>query len=211
METASLESRRAVVQDLGPLQDLWSAAGLPADELGGFLGEFHVVTDAEGRVLHSIGLLVEGDEALLHSEALAPESLHEPDACRSTAWRRLRIIAKNQGVRRIWTREDADYWATCGFQAVLARDLPDPLPTFVPKEDGWWVYRHPEPAQADLMVQREMALWKTQREQEAENFQRRLVTFRVVAFGLFALAMILLLAFLFYASRFKGNLFQILR
>lgn len=190
-----MESRRADAEDLASLTDLWSAAGLPADELGGFLGEFHVVTDADGRVLHAIGLLVEDDQGLLHSEALAPGASHDPDGCRSTAWKRLRIIARNQGVRRIWTREDATYWSTCGFQPVAASDLPEPLPSFATREDGWWLFRHPEPSQAAQMIQQEMALWQTQREQEAEGFRNRLATFRVVAWGLVLVVAVLTVVF----------------
>jgi hypothetical protein len=211
MDSTPMESRRANVEDLGTLMDLWSGAGLPSDELGRFLGEFQVVTGPDGRILHAIGLLVEGEEALLHSEAMAQEAGADPDAWRAVAWRRLRLIARNQGVVRIWSREDADYWAGSGFQPVAVGELPATLPSFVQRDEGWWIYRHPEPAQADQMVQREMALWRTLREQEAERFRSRLVTFRIVAFGLFALTMILLLAFLFYASKLKGNLFQILR
>ncbi|MCE2826634.1 MAG: hypothetical protein LW626_06030, partial [Verrucomicrobium sp.] len=191
-----MESRRADVEDLGSLTDLWSSAGLPADELGGFVAEFHVVTDPDGRVLHAIGLLVEGDQALLHSEALASGSSHDPDSCRSTAWRRLRIIARNQGVRRIWTREDAAYWSTCGFHPVAASDLPEPLPSFATREDGWWLFRHPEPSQAAQMVQQQMALWQTQREQEADGFRSRLATFRAVAWGLVFVVAILTLVFM---------------
>lgn len=191
-----MESRRADAEDLASLTDLWSAAGLPADELDGFLGEFHVVIDADGRVLHAIGLLVEDDQGLLHSEALAPGASHDPDSCRSTAWKRLRIIARNQGVRRIWTREDAAYWSTCGFQPVAGSDLPEPLPSFATREDGWWLFRHPEPSQAAQMIQQEMALWQTQREQEAEGFRSRLATFRVVAWGLVLVVAVLTVVFL---------------
>ncbi|MEY4691537.1 MAG: hypothetical protein RIT19_1862 [Verrucomicrobiota bacterium] len=208
MEPAPLECRRATVEDLEPLRNLWSGAGLPADELGKFLHEFQVVTDPSGRILYSVGLLPEGGEALLHSEALESPPPPEADACRALAWRRLGILSRNQGITRIWTREDSEYWDTCGFDAVAARDLPATLPSFVPREDGWRVHRQPEPAQTDLLVKRELALWKTQREQEAENFQRRVRTFRTVALGLFGLSMILLLALLFKVIQLKPDAFR---
>ena len=208
MEPAPLESRRATLEDLESLQGLWAAAGLPADELARFLGEFQVVTDPQGRLVHSIGLLVEGDQALLHSEASAQSPSEDPDVGRAAAWRRLRIVARNQGISRIWTREDADYWRTCGFHPVTVAELPRELPPFLQREDGWWVYQHPEPAQADQLVKREMALWKTQREQESETFQRKVRTFKAVALGLFALAMILLLAFLFTVMRLRPDAFR---
>lgn len=209
MEPAPLESRRATIEDLGALEILWSQSALPATELGKFLTEFHVVTDSDGQILHAIGLLVEGDQALLHSEALsAPQSI-EPDACRAAAWKRLRILARNQGISRIWTQEDAEYWQVSGYQPISESQLPAELPSFVPREAGWWMHQSPDAAQADLMVQREFALWKTQREQESQSFQQRVKAFRAVALVLFALSLILLLGFLFYAAKLPPDAFRL--
>ncbi|MEN9733625.1 MAG: hypothetical protein RLZ45_1620 [Verrucomicrobiota bacterium] len=208
MQPASLESRRATVEDLEALEILWTESSLPAAELGRFLTEFQVVTDPAGRILHAIGLMVEGDQALLHSEALAPATDVEPDACRAALWKRLRILARNQGISRIWTREDAEYWRVSGYQPIPLDRLPAELPSFVPREDGWWSYQSPDPAQADLLIKREMALWKTQREQESQSFQQRIKLFRAVAMGLLGLAMILLVAFLFTAMKVRPDAFR---
>jgi N-acetylglutamate synthase-like GNAT family acetyltransferase len=208
MEPAPLESRRATIEDLGALEILWSQSGLPATELGKFLTEFHVVTDSEGQILHAIGLLVEGDQALLHSEALSVPLPVEPDVCRAAVWRRLRILARNQGISRIWTQEDAEYWRVSGYQAIPESQLPPELPSFVQREAGWWMHQSPDTAQADLMVQREFALWKTQREQESQSFQQRVKAFRAVALGLFGLSLILLLGFLFYAAKLRPDAFR---
>ena len=206
MEPAPLESRRATIEDLGALEILWSQSALPATELGKFLTEFHVVTDSDGQILHAIGLLVEGDQALLHSEALsAPQSI-EPDACRAAVWRRLRILARNQGISRIWTQEDAEYWQVSGYQPISESQLPAELPSFVPREAGWWMHQSPDATQADLMVQREFALWKTQREQESQSFQQRVKTFRAVALVLFALSLV---GFLFYAAKLPPDAFRL--
>jgi N-acetylglutamate synthase-like GNAT family acetyltransferase len=209
MEPAPLESRRATIEDLGALEILWSQSGLPAAELVKFLTEFHVVTDPDGQILHAIGLLVEGDQALLHSEALSVPQSIEPDACRAAVWRRLRILARNQGISRIWTQEDAEYWQVSGYQPISESQLPAELPSFVPREAGWWMHQSPDAAQADLMVQREFALWKTQREQESQSFQQRVKAFRAVALVLFALSLILLLGFLFYAAKLRPDAFRL--
>jgi N-acetylglutamate synthase-like GNAT family acetyltransferase len=209
MEPAPLESRRATIEDLGALEILWSQSALPATELGKFLTEFHVVTDSDGQILHAIGLLVEGDQALLHSEALSVPQSIEPDACRAAVWRRLRILARNQGISRIWTQEDAEYWQVSGYQPIPESQLPAELPSFVQREAGWWMHQSPDAAQADLMVQREFALWKTQREQESQSFQQRVKAFRAVALVLFALSLILLLGFLFYAAKLRPDAFRL--
>ena len=71
------------------------------------------------------------------------------------------------------------------------------------------MHQSPDAAQADLMVQREFALWKTQREQESQSFQQRVKAFRAVALVLFALSLILLLGFLFYAAKLRPDAFRL--
>ena len=205
MKPQILESRRATDDDLGALEFLWSQSGLPATELGKFLSEFHVVTDPDGQILHAIGLLVEGDQALLHSEALSALQFAEPDACRAVLWKRLRILTRNQGISRIWTQEDAEYWRVSGYQSIPESQLPRDLPSFVQREAGWWMHQSPDAAQTDLLVQREFALWKTQREQESQILQQRVKLLWVVAFGVFALALILIL---FFATKVRPEVFR---
>jgi hypothetical protein len=135
----------------------------------------------------------------------SPQSI-EPDACRAAVWRRLRILARNQGISRIWTQEDAEYWQVSGYQPIPESQLPAELPSFVQREAGWWMHQSPDAAQADLMVQREFALWKTQREQESQSFQQRVKVFRAVALVLFALSLI---GFLFYAAKLPPDAFRL--
>jgi len=210
MAHVSLESRRATIEDLGELESLWVEAGLPALELGKFLTEFHVVTDPEGHILHAIGLLVEGDQALLHSEALSASGLLtvDPDACRAALWKRLRILSRNQGISRIWTREDAEYWRISGYQSVPESQFPQEVPSFVQREEGWWSYQSPDPIQSDLQVKREMALWQTQREQEKQNFQQRVKAFRAVALGLIVVLIVLSVAFVVKLAQVRPDAFQ---
>jgi N-acetylglutamate synthase-like GNAT family acetyltransferase len=208
MDPVSLESRRATVEDLESLETLWREAGLPATELGKFLTEFQVVISPDGRILHCIGLLVEGDQALLHSEALPSHPTVEPDACRSALWRRLRILARNQGISRIWTREDAEFWAISGYESIPESGLPAELPSFVPREDGWRVYHSPDPTQADLLVKRELALWQTQRELEKDSFQQRVKAFRAIAVALVVVVVVLSAAFVIKLAQVRPDFLQ---
>jgi hypothetical protein len=129
----------------------------------------------------------------------------EPDACRAAVWKRLRILTRNQGISRIWTQEDAEYWRVSGYQLISESQLPRDLPSFVQREAGWWMHQSPDAAQTDLLVQREFALWKTQREQESQSFQQRVKLLWVVAFGVFALALILIL---FFATKVRPEVFR---
>lgn len=101
MESPAYIARRATQEDLPALQGLWQAAGLPWEELETFVTEFQVVPGDEGVLLAAVGLMVESNEALLHSEAVRQNG--DGDELRDGLWRRIQIVARNQGVHRVWT------------------------------------------------------------------------------------------------------------
>ena len=51
-----LRVRRATLDDLVTLREIWFSMRLPADELEKHLKEFQVVEDAEGNVLGAVGI-----------------------------------------------------------------------------------------------------------------------------------------------------------
>ena len=76
VEDVPIRARRATVEDLPALQALWQRADLPWDQLDRFVTEFLVVPGEEdGMLLAAIGLQVDSDQALAHSEAILPGRL----------------------------------------------------------------------------------------------------------------------------------------
>ena len=134
MDPSPLNARRANEEDLTALEELWRQASLPWEQLGGFLQEFIVATDEEDHLVGAVGLLIEGDNALLHSEAIHPGV--DADPVRMALWRRMQIVARNQGVTSIWTQEDAPYWQASGFDPA-----PAGLTTAI--TEAWQRYRTP--------------------------------------------------------------------
>jgi hypothetical protein len=132
----------------------------------------------------------------------------DPDACRAALWKRLRILSRNQGISRIWTREDAEYWRISGYQSVPESQFPQEVPSFVQREEGWWSYQSPDPIQSDLQVKREMALWQTQRELEKQNFQQRVKALRAVALGLIVVVIALSALFVVKLAQVRPDAFQ---
>lgn len=195
MESATLFARRAAVDDLPALLELWRSTVLPADELASFLTEFQVAATPAGEVAAAIGLMVEGTDALLHSEALIPEV--DPDELRSTLWRRVMILARNQGIQRVWTQESSDYWSATGFSPVeFPRD--GTTPKFVEPGPGWSCCQLFDPVEAKQLAAEQMALWEATRAGEAEALQQRIQRFKTVALGLAALVVLMMFGMLFY-------------
>lgn len=120
-----LRTRRATVEDLAVLRNIWISMRLPADELESRLTEFQVV-ELDGEVAGAIGFQIIRTAALLHSEGYADFSI--ADAARQLFWDRIQALAANHGVFRLWTQENSPFWSRWGFQPAggeLLSRLPD--------------------------------------------------------------------------------------
>jgi N-acetylglutamate synthase-like GNAT family acetyltransferase len=205
MDPAIPLARRAAVDDLPLLLELWRSAGLPADDLAPFLTEFQVASTPEGTVTAAIGLMVGGADALLHSEALSAE--YEADELRSTLWSRVIILARNQGIQRLWTQETGDFWTASGFVPATF-PMETGVPKFVEPGPGWFWCQLFDPVEAKQLVAEQMALWEATRAGEAEELQQRIRNFRTLAVGFAALVVLMMLGFLFYVLRARPDILQ---
>lgn len=197
MEAPALSARRATVEDLPALQALWQQAGLPWTELEPYVTEFQVVAgEAEGGLLAAIGLLVEDTDALLHTEAVAPWD--NADELRAALWQRIQIVARNQGVHRLWTQEDADYWCHGGFRTPSPEVVAKAGASFVDKTAAWQVCDLIDPDKARLLVDEQMAIWQAARAQEAQELQSKIRVFRNFALLLAAAVTIAALGMFLY-------------
>jgi N-acetylglutamate synthase-like GNAT family acetyltransferase len=104
--------RRATLEDVGALMDLWKSMHLPADELARRITEFQVAEDAEGRVLGAVALQLAERQGRIHSEAFTDFAL--ADHLRPLLWDRMNALANNHGLLRLWTQEQAPFWNHSG-------------------------------------------------------------------------------------------------
>jgi len=135
MNPGQLQVRRATVDDLPALRNLWLAARLPADELESRLTEFHVV-ESGGEFAGALGLQVVRQHARFHSEDYADFAV--ADAARELFWERIQKIASNLGVFRVWTQETSPFWRRWGFQEANAEILAR-LPEEWKALEGQWL------------------------------------------------------------------------
>jgi N-acetylglutamate synthase-like GNAT family acetyltransferase len=203
VESTALNARRANIEDLPGLQALWQTAGLPWEELEKFLTEFQVVTGDNGSIVGAIGLLLDGSEGLLHTEAVGAGDLS--DEHRAALWRRVQIVARNQGAHRVWTQEDAPYWSASGFSPATPASK-GAQASFLDDSSGWSCFQLVDPTRAQAVVQEQMAVWETARQLEADEFQQRMKMFRAVAYSLAGLAIILLVALLLFVLKTRPDI-----
>jgi len=68
MDIASFKIRRATVDDLPQLIELWQIENLPWQELERRLTEFQVADDGTGQVVGALGIQIAVRQANIHSE-----------------------------------------------------------------------------------------------------------------------------------------------
>ena len=132
-----LSVRRATTDDLYHLKSLWSSMNLPADDLEKRLTEFQIVQDADGLFLGAIGFQVVRQYALLHNEGFTDFSV--ADEARRLFWERIRVLASNHTVFRLWTQERSPAWKDFGFRPPDAETLKRLPPEWRNEFEGAWL------------------------------------------------------------------------
>ncbi len=188
-------TRRANLEDLPGLLALWETARLPGTQLEKFLTEFQVITNPDNSLVAAIGLQIDGDEALIHSEAIAREA--DGDACRLALWTRMQIVLRNQGVQRVWTLEDADYWRTV-FRLAEAGEVAALRASFADPQATWYSLRVLDEARVNKLVNEQVLLRGGRLDGDRTELAESIRRFRIVAYSIAAVVIVLLVIFAVY-------------
>lgn len=206
VEDVPIRARRATAEDLPALQALWQRADLPWDQLDRFVTEFLVVpSDEEGMLLAAIGLQVDGDEALAHSEAILPGQ--DSDGLRAALWLRLQIVARNNGAVRLWTLEDAPYWRSV-FVPADAAMIQGLKASFADPSAEWWTYQLIDPAKAQKMIDERLAVWEATRQSESTHLADSIQRFRQISFIVVGLVLAMMALMVLYVVIRRPEAFQ---
>lgn len=197
--------RRATVDDLGQLRPLWMAQLPEASGLERRVTEFQVVETPEGRILAAVALEMRQGHGLIHSEVFA--DFAEADRCRALLWERLEQVARNHGLYRLWTREQAPFWARCGL-----RPAPEALVGQLPEEwrawpARWLTLQLREPPPEGLSVEKEFELFmQAERERTQALLERARLLKQIATVLALILAVLILFAVLYLLRRSPVNL-----
>jgi len=83
-----------------------------AEDLARRITEFQVAEGERAVVLGAIGLQIADRQGFIHSEGFTDFAL--ADQLRPLLWERLQAVATNHGLLRLWTLEQAPFWAHSG-------------------------------------------------------------------------------------------------
>jgi N-acetylglutamate synthase-like GNAT family acetyltransferase len=198
-------TRRATVEDLPQLIALWRLEQLPAGTLEKRFTEFHLVADADRRVLATIGIQLAGTQGLLHSESIARPEIS--DALRGMLWERLQVIIKSNSLERLWTQLNSHYWRELGFQRATPEQL-KMLPAKFAQGERLWSVKSLSAADANAVLEREMAEIKTLQQREVARAQQRVQLMKRVALGVTAIVFVIVIAFAIALFKYGPQLFH---
>jgi hypothetical protein len=181
MNPPKYQVHRATVDDLPVLRRLWHEALLPVEDHEKRLKEFQAVFDERGRLLGAVGLSIAGRQGHLHSEVFADPTHGE--LLRDELWERLKAVAHNFGLVRLWTRETAPYWHHIGFQTA-APELLEKLPAvFGSPPPPWLSLKLREETVVPPMAEQEIALFAQAQRESADRAMRQIKIMRGIATG----------------------------
>lgn len=196
MSNEGIEIRRATVDDLGSLRELWSIGAVNPVGLDRRVTEFQLAVGVGGVLLGCMGLRVQSKQGCVHSEAYRVGS--EGDMLRALLWERVMRVAQNHGLVRLWGIGKAPFWeAVGGFRSATAEQLAKLPAEFGSRDVGWRVLLLREETEALVSLEKELEIFQESQRLEAEALMARARIARWVA-G--AIALILVLATVVFAA-----------
>jgi N-acetylglutamate synthase-like GNAT family acetyltransferase len=204
MSGLKFQSRRATVDDLPRLRQLWALMRLPDTDLERQLTDFQVVTDEVGVVVGCLALQMNQRQARIHSEAFEDFSL--ADYARPALWTRIQTLATNHGLVRLWTQETSPYWSRNGFLAATGEEL-EKMPPIWDRSSGNWLTMKLKDEEAMTSLDKEFALFVESEKQQRHQLLGRTKIIKHLAIGSVIIIILLLIvaaAWLFMRQRSGG-------
>lgn len=195
MNAPKYRLRRATSDDLPELLRLWAAAQLPAAELEKRFTEFQVVEESEGKLVAAIGLQILAKHGAIHSETIP--DFGQADGLRPLLWERLRGVAQNHGLVRLWTGETARFWREQDFGRGDPSTLKQRPQGFHP--EAVLTLKLKDDLSVDSFINDEFAQLRQLQLQEREKTLQRARAFKMVGYlCTIVIAAILVVCFIFF-------------
>jgi len=136
MSQLTYRVRRATLDDVTPLVELWRSMHFGVEDLARRVTEFQVAENTEGKLAGAVGLQIAGRQGRIHSEGFV--DFAQADQLRPLLWDRLQAVAANHGLARFWTQEQAPFWSHCGM-AKAEGEVMEKLPVPWRSASGNWL------------------------------------------------------------------------
>jgi N-acetylglutamate synthase-like GNAT family acetyltransferase len=178
MTQDSYRVRRALIDDLPALRELWGAMHFQAGDLEKQLSEFQVAVSPDGGLVGAIGIQINRQHACLHSEGYADFSV--ADAVRELFWERIQVLTANHGVFRLWTLENSPFWTRWGFKPASGEILGRLPPEWKDSGDQWFTLQLKDEDTINAVMEKEFAAFKSMEGREVARLQEKARTLNFV-------------------------------
>lgn len=194
--------RRATMDDLPQLSELWKTAQFPAVDLEKRFTEFQVAATPTGQVVAAIGFQVAGTDGRIHSECYADFALS--DALRPLLWERLQSVAQNHGLFRLWTEESAPFWKKgAGFSKPSGETISRLPADFGEARGGWLVLLLKGEAADPALLEAQFRLFRETEQARREKLLQRANALRMAGTGIAVLLFLFALGLLLWIARHR--------
>ena len=164
MNLSDYRVRRATLDDIGTLKALWQTMRFSEGDLEKRLTEFQVVEGPDNKVVGALGFQMAERQGQIHSETFADFAI--ADAIRPLLWTRVRSLATNHGIFRLWTQERAPFWTQTGFQPANDKTI-QRLPAAWNDSSATWLTFPLKDEEAIASLEKEFAMFMESEKQRS--------------------------------------------
>jgi N-acetylglutamate synthase-like GNAT family acetyltransferase len=204
MNPSDYRVRRATLDDIGALKALWQTMRFADGELEKRLTEFQVVEGPGREIVGALGFQMAERQGQIHSETFADFAI--ADAMRPLFWARVRSLATNHGIFRLWTRERAPFWTQTGFQPATGKTI-QKLPATWSDSGSSWLTLQLKDEDAIASLEKEFSMFmesEKQRSAQALGQAKTLKTIVTIFAFLVAVAVFVAAAYIWFARKSGG-------
>ncbi len=182
MSPPAFHVRRATIDDLPALLELWRRMDFPILELERRLTEFQLVESAERDLLGALGMEIIERQARLHSEAFVDFAL--ADAMREKLWERMQSLAANRGLARIWHHEAVPFWKQNGFLSATPETLKKLPAPWASLSNEWLTLQLRDEEALQKSLDADFLLFKQEQQKDIQEVLARARFWKYVAVAL---------------------------
>jgi N-acetylglutamate synthase-like GNAT family acetyltransferase len=185
VSSVTYKVRRATLEDLPALRELWAKTNLSLPDLEKRFTEVQIAENGEGQIAGALGIKIERLHGQLHSEAILDKN---DTALYEAFWQRLQILARNYGLFRLWTDSTTPFWQTIGFKTPDEKGYEKrPAAVASEREKTLTLVLKEETAEG-LSVEQQFEMFTQSQKAETERLMAQAQVFKKVAYIILFLA-----------------------
>jgi N-acetylglutamate synthase-like GNAT family acetyltransferase len=171
--------RRATLDDVAALVELWDLMRFPGAELSKRITEFQVAQTAHNQIIGTVGLQMTERQGRIYGESFADFS--HADSVRPLFWERLQSVATNNGLTRLWTQETAPFWNQSGMKKADPETLAKLPGAWKILGGDWRQLKLKDEIEAVISMDKEFMLFMQSEKEQSQKALQRAKALKVVA------------------------------